>query len=301
MDQHPNSRKITIRRLDDFLTRQQGATVQGWLSESKEGIGAYFQTLNSPVIGTGLEVREQELLLPGMLDFDNPKDRGFREALRKFYNSINTKVPYNGGITLEIGLTEDNSKPLSETNMPINLSEYIRYRHALKHPWVAANLTEGKGNQVKRFYIWDPESVKRQRVSDAEVKDKALKYYLALDKEEKLDMMLIMFNEDIRKFEDIGDKRAKLKELTDKKPVEFVNNHEKDHFEERYWIRLFVLNGVFKKVGESFYDVSNMEFIGGDEEEAIMSYKDPNKVEMVRIWKAKVQEAMKKKAKAKGK
>lgn len=290
--QQPNSRQVKIYRLSDFLTRAQGSQIQDFLSLSKEGIGAYFQP-NSPAIGTGLTNKEIELLMPILLQV-SADDKTFRAEVNKFFNSIDTKVDFQYGTTLEIGLEDDNAAPVSEKNMPINIMEYIRYRHALKHPQVSADKESGHGNQTKRFYIFDPEAVSKLQDQAVVDSDKALETYLAIAKDEKkVDILLTLFGEDVRKYGKLTDKQKKLREIADKKPGEFIKTAEGDHIEDRAWVRQMVLADQIKVIGGSYHIKSSMQFLGKSEEEAIMTLKSPDMTEVVMILKGNTQENLK--------
>lgn len=291
-----NSRKVKIYRLSDFLTRAQGNQIQDFLSMSHEGIGAYFQP-NSPAIGTGLTNTEVEVLMPIMLQV-SVDDKTFRAEVNKFFNSIDTKVDFTHGTELEIGLEKDNNAPISEKNLPINTMEYIRYRHACKHPQVALSKEAGHGNQLKRFYIYDPEAVAKQQDKAVVDADRALEKYLSIAKDEKqVDIALTLLGEDIRTFAKPTDKQKKLREFADKQPAKFLEAAEGDHIEDKASFRQMKLADQILEVAGSFYIKSNKQFLGKSEDEAIMTLKSPDMSEMLLVLKGNTQENMQRNAK----
>ena len=301
MDKHPNSRTVTIHRLPDFITRAQGGQIQDFLAQSSEAIGAYFEK-NSPAIGSGLTRPEIDLLLPELLQIDK-QDRTYNKEVSKFFNSMNTKVPFTGGITLEIGLTEDNNKPLSDTNRPIDTMEYIRYRHAKNHPEVSETREAGYGNQTKKYYIFDPTLADQKQLETSSLIDQALLKYLEIkDEESKLDIVLIMFSEDPRKYKRLVDKQTKVREFADKQPKTFMDHLNTTGVEDLAWIKQMIRVGLVKDIAGKLYVTSSSEYLGASEKEAVMTLNSPDFKEISLILKGGVQEAQKKElAKSRGK
>src|SRR5690606_19206039 len=117
-------------------------------------VGPYYQ---GRVPGSGLTFQEQKLLLPDVIGVE-ANDKDFRREVEKFYHEILTKIP-DAGIELEIGLENDN-EPLSESNMPLNIKDYVIYRHIINSPQVAKDKdTADRWGHLKPFYIEDQEKV----------------------------------------------------------------------------------------------------------------------------------------------
>ena len=121
---HPNSRIITLYRKDSFLMNAQKGSAPEFLEMAKQSLGSYWDNSFSSVVGSGLNFTEQKLLMPTLVDCE-PSDRNFRTKCSEYFASIATKVPYGKGRDLEIGLETSNNEDLSETNMPLNLPDYV--------------------------------------------------------------------------------------------------------------------------------------------------------------------------------
>src|SRR6187551_879291 len=147
---HANSKKVTIFRSGSFMSRAQGADTDEYFSMGKVSVDSYFEKKDSRRVATGLSFEEEELLLPSFVDA-SPQEREFRKNVSAFYTDISTKIPYPGGITLEIGLSSNNDKPVSKDNMPLDTMDFIRWRHAKGHPFMAASKEEAEGNQMKNI------------------------------------------------------------------------------------------------------------------------------------------------------
>ncbi|MGL1311167.1 hypothetical protein ACSTKO_24345, partial [Vibrio parahaemolyticus] len=81
--------------------------------------------------------------------------------------------------------------------MPIEISEYITYRHALAHPLVAASKQEADNNMLKEYYIFDAQAQEDAEIEENTTKDEALAVYLKISKEPtKIDMLLTLLGTD---------------------------------------------------------------------------------------------------------
>jgi len=302
---HPNSKRITIFRAGSFLENAQ-KEAQDFMSMSKKSIGSYFAGNLGPAVGTGLSFDEVDVLLPLLIDV--PKDdRIFREKVTDFYTKLCTTVPYGTGKELEVGLELDNEKPVTYTNtegkrnLPIHLQDYIRYRHAIKHPQVAADIAEARGNMLKQFYVFDPEATKVENAQAGRVRDEAIKEYMTMKIDiDKVGAMLTLLGTDIRaaEFQGVGREDAltnKLYSYVSAAPDEFLKIVKVDHFDIRVLIRRMLATEVIRRIGAQLVDRETGAILGHTEEEAIFWLQDKENSDKVSFLKAKLQEAMKKK------
>lgn len=303
-NRHINSKRITILRKGTFMEGAQTGAAE-FMSMSKKSIGSYFESKSGKGIGCGLSFEERELLMPRIIDIPK-EDRGFLPGVKAFFESLVTHVPYEHGVELEIGLTIDNKLPITfwheaqeRFNLPIAPMDYIRYRHAQKHPRVSPSVQDAKGNMLVDFYIYDPASTLVENVELSNTKDKALKIYMKLREErnpEKIDMMLTLMEKDPREFTGIGkdDEKAEfLRNAADTRAVDFVAAHEGKHFEEEYLLRSMLNVGVVRQIGNQFINKETGKIIGNTREEALYFFKDPVHSDQISILKAQMQEALK--------
>lgn len=301
MTKDPNSRKITIFRTNSFLDEAQKKSAPDFVSQSKQSLGSYWENSHSKGIGSGLTFAEQKLLMPHVIDSE-VTDKDFRKKCTDFFAEIKTTVPYEKGVELEIGL-EDNTKPLGaelkdgSLNLPINIFEFVKYRHALAHPEVAVDAKTGKGNQLKKYYIFDAQATIDENKNLADAKDKALQLYLTVKKDlKKVDMLLTLLGIDPRTMKGANEealKTAALKEKADTEAAKFVSLYEDKFFEEQYVIQSMINTGVLKKAGETIIDPNMGTTIGHNLDEAIAWFKDEkNNSEQIVILKAKMQEGL---------
>lgn len=295
MELHPNSKKITIFRAGSFITNAQ-SSAQEFMALSKRSIGSYWQSSQSKGIGSGLSFEEIDLLMPRVLDIPK-EDRTFRQAVRNYFASLVTTVPYGKGRELEIGLSKSNSVPLSENNLPIKIDEYIRYRHAIGHPRVSMNLEQAKGDKSKEFYIFDKEKAIENNATKDALNDEALGYYMAVRNDPaKINQLLTLLNIDPKSIKGKDAPAVRLQKLREKAvndSATFVKIYKIDNFEDRFLIQSMLNAGILKKIGEQIVDRETSEIIGHTLEEAVFTLKDKTKSGMVTILKQRLQEANK--------
>lgn len=302
-EKHANSKRIIVFRAGNFLDNAQ-TQAQEFMSMSKKSIGTYFASNLGSAIGTGLEFDEIDTLMPLVIDI--PKDdRTFRPGVTAFFSNIVTNIPYGTGRELEIGLKLDNSKPVTfvdsegKKNLPIHIQDYLRYRHLLRHPLVAASKLDALNDMTKQFYIFDQASVNEENASARKVSDEAIALYLAIKKDpEKVEAMLTLMGTDIRIYhgpdaEDL--KLQKLYEYADKSATEFNKIYKADEFELRFTVQKMVNTGVIRRIGAQFVDKETGGVLGHNTEEVIYYLKDQQNSANVAIMKGKMQEAMKQK------
>lgn len=296
---NPNSKIIEIYRKPTLLSQAQPKDTEAYFANSNVSIGSYFEK-GSQKIGSGLDFSEEALLLPFMIDIPS-EDREFRKKVSEFYAEITTTVPYTTGTKLEIGLTQSNEKVLGKENMPINLMEYLRYRHAKNHPWVAASKEVGEGDQMKLFYIFDKQNMQAKNTEALNNKDAAMQVYLTIKKKpEVVDHMLTLMGTDPREFKGLKNEEAlkieKLNEYVNTKPAIFLKIYEGGDIEIKYRIETMVKVKVLKKIGDKYIDPQGKdgqdEIIANTLDELIWFMKDEVNSATVATLKARMQEGM---------
>lgn len=308
---HPNSKKVTILRKSSFAESSQVNAAE-FMSMSKKSIGTYYESKSAVFIGSGLNFAEKDLLMPKMIDIPK-EDRTFSAEVKKFFEGISTKVPYEHGLELEIGMTIDNKKPptyyvdekitgedgiektIRTYNWPINLMDFIRYRHALGHPHVAPSLAEAKGNVLIQYYVFDPLASRDEETRFSDTKDRALTFYMAIKgNQEKVDQLLIVLGIDPRDFPAAGDRVEQLRKKADEKPATFISEYEDGMFEQKYLLRGMMKTGLIKKIGNQYVNNETGKSIGNNEQEALYYFTDPDNNDKAAILKGNLQEEMKK-------
>jgi hypothetical protein len=303
MQPHRNSRSITIFRAGSFLSRAQGKEIDDFFANSKRSIGSYWESVSSKRIASGMTFEEEEVLLPLVIDC-TAEDREFRKKVALFYGDIDTQVPYNGGVTLEIGLKLDNTKPLhkdkdpEKSNLPLEVMDYIRWRHAIKHPQVAPTKEAADGNPMAEFYLFDKSDTIKKNTKKSDEKDAAMEIFLAIKAvPEKIDMMLTLLGIDPREFTGKDADALKLEALrkvAEDKAEQFTTIYQGENLEVRSWIKTMINTGVLKVIGDKYYDKETNKLLANSLEEFTVYFLDDDNSDMVTTLKARMQEAKKK-------
>jgi len=312
-EKHINSRIVTIRRAPSFISKAQGIEVKDFMTSAIQEIGSYFEGGGSTRIGSGLTITEEKILLPEHIGISSEDKEYFKER-NKFYVNFYTKVPADG-IKLEIGLTQDNNKPIhvdktdpEKSNLPINLLEYLRYKHALSHPWVAKSELAGKGNQIQKFFVDDPVTASQGKSDTTAMKDEALTFYLQVKSNpEKVNSLLTLLGVDYRDVvgqtpEQTTQLRVdKLRGLVDTRAKDFNDLNKDKNFDVKYKVQMMINTEVLKKVGAKYLITENGESLGNYEELVEFLKDTTTNSDVIGVLNAKLQEAMKgnKKVKAK--
>lgn len=295
--EHKNSKIVTIFRAGSFLSRAQNKEVDDFLSTAKRSIGSCWESASSKKVGTGLDFNEEALLLPLVLDVP-AEDREFRKKVTQFYVDIDTQVPHKTGKALEVGLLESNEKSVGAKNMPINIMDYLRYRQIMIHPKVALTKDDAEGNPLKEFYIFDKTDTIKKNIKAIDEKDAAFTIYLEVkNNPEKVKELLTVLGVDPREFtgSDVDKLRSEaLRKKAEDDPATFCKTYKEEDLEIRAWIKAMVNTEVFKLIGAKIVDGETNKLVGNNVEEVIFYFKDDENSDMVGMYKARLQEAMRK-------
>lgn len=294
---HENSIKVKIHRASSFLGRAQGPDVQAFMGYSKASIGSYFASGNSKKIGSGLDYEEEELLLPEFLDV-NAAHPEFRNKVSQFYIDLDTQVPFGDGLELEIGLKESNSKPVSKENRPIDSMNYLRYRHAINHPYVAKTKEEADSNPQKQFYIFNPMELDKKQQAKNDERDAATQIFLEIKGQpEKVKMMLTLLGTNIKEFSGKNASQQMsdaLRKLSETKPGIFVSTFRKKDIELEFLVQRMVDTKILKMIAGKYYDTEALDptksLLASSTEEMVHFFKDPDHSKEAITYRARLQE-----------
>jgi hypothetical protein len=316
MDKHPNSKIITIMRTESFQDAVQTGA-KDFMSMSIKSIGSYWKSVNARIIGTGLDFNEQETLLPHVINCE-AHDRDFKKSVAAFYSDLLTKIPFSTGRDLEIGMLVDNSLPMgariinkdgknvvttdekefknAKLNLPIEIMDYIRYRHAKEHPQVAPDRDSALGDSLKLYFIFDPEVADKSTALKTSTRDAAMQVYLTVkDNTDKVDAMLLLLGVDPRDFTGASapsQKAQRLRVFADTESEKFNRILGLDNFELRVKIEGFLVTGVFKKQGDRIFEASTNKLIAVNMDEAVKTLQDPAYSENLTMWSGAYQDIM---------
>lgn len=295
---HPNSRKVTILRSNNFLSdAQKDPSAQEYIEAASRPLGPYYENHAAGTIGSGMHPSEIAIILPHIISIE-ASDKDFKKEVFKYFNELVTKVPATSGLDLEVGLFLDNDKPVSEANLPLSPVDYVRWRHAKNHPWVADNREAARRDSKKYFYIYDKEAHNKIEQDKLVIQDKADEIYLKMKNNAgKVEQMLVRFGLDPRDFmgrQKNQQQQQALKKLTQDKASKFIEYYEEERFEQQYWLRAMVAAGVVKQIGTAYVDANNNKKLGHSELETLLFLEDKKNADVVSVLKSNTQEILSK-------
>lgn len=293
---HKNSKIVYLRRLPLVIHESNVDLQNDYFAFASRSVGgAFAKDSDRPL--TGLTIGEENLLLPLVLNIPK-EDRDFRQKVTDYYHSITTRVKGGDeGTSLEIGL-EFGGDEISEdgkflNNPPLNVGQYLAYKHAIVHPEVAESKLAGKGNSMKYYYVYDPATVTQDNVDLSDLKDKAVEAYLQVKKDKKkVDMYLTLLDVKLGSLNE-GEKILKLREIAEKKPAAFNKVHSDKNKAIAYFIDQVTLYKIFTKVGTRYLATESGEELGRDRKETIQYLKDSKNTLQLNTFKGQLRDALK--------
>jgi hypothetical protein len=278
--------------------------VKEYFDMTYRAIGAYPRIVGK-IPESGLTHKEEQILMPGLVGYEHT-DRDFRKEVNNFFNNINTRVPAEG-LKLNIGL-EDDSMPLSTNNYPINIEQYVRYRHALKNPQVGKNREEAERYQHIKFYIVDQAEETLTASKMLAVEDEAQIRYLEIRKDpRKVEMVLTLLNIDTRNMSN-DDMMLELKRQSSSDPnqPDTMNEQKLDRFikickdrdmQVKYDIFQMISVGVLERVSRKILDKETGVILGNNLRETVLYFRDKANAKQVNYYMAELDERRRKESK----
>jgi len=253
-------------------------------SNAINSLGSYW---DGKIIGSGLTLEEMQFLLPSVIGIpaNNPS---FIKEVTKYY--VDYEVVFKGdskeSIDLAISL-QDDSKPLSEKNLPVNIDDYLKYRFLRNHPEIAHSL-EAARHFGKRYVLTDDvteETAKRLKLQEEERAD-TLYYGLKDDKENTKRVALLLGISDFGKSH--SDLLAELKIEKNKNQKKFISILEDEKLELKALIKKAEQRNVVKLINTTYFlSEENIE-LGLGMEEVVLHLSSKEGKENLMLIKARL-------------
>lgn len=227
----------------------------------------------------GVEGEEAKKIMNGVLDV-SPDHVDWPKHEKRFWSDLVIKVPFEG-VQLEIGVDEDGK--------PYNIDHYLKYRFALKHPYVADNEQKASGRQ--RFYFVDAEKNVREKNKKIQIRKDADKEFIkASSDEKKMDWLLRVLSKQNPDKLTREQKENSLYDLKDKDPAKFFKVATDKDLELKAEIESMIEAGVLRKIGNQVIYID--EVLGEDMKDTIVYLKNKKNSGTLTILRAKLKEAI---------
>lgn len=300
---------VFIRRIYNFLQEQNlSDDTRDYFDSGIKVIGSQWRVTGS-IHESGMTREEEQIVLPEIIGhyggYTDPRDRGeFMQKRENFYiNKVVTKVP-GEGLRLEVGL-EKPDEPLSENNLPKNVMDYVRWRHAAAHPLVGLDLAQAEASPgIIKFYIDDQKASVEAAKELNDWEDKALIIYSdAVRNFDKTEMLLTLMGQNIENFDE-SEYTLRLKKIAtlDDNLSDAANLHRLKRFvavagdkdmQNNYEIIQMISADILQKHGMRIVIGETGAEIGATMKEAVLWMKDKKNAKQVNILKAQYSELAK--------
>lgn len=226
----------------------------------------------------GLE-SDEEYIIAGYLGMA-PDEKDFPQTVRDFWANVRVNVPMDGKV-LNIGM--DNNQPY----VPI---DYIIYKWAKKHPYVASSREEMLDNSRYQYYIHDPEIATAKENEKVELKMKAYKEFILIkDDEDKINRLIRLITDSDPESMSLKQKQNLLSSEIDIDPKKFFITVTDKNLETKAIISELVSENIVTKIGNQHYFIDQK--LGDTLEEAVLFFNDKKRSDVVTLLKAKLQQS----------
>lgn len=241
----------------------------------------------------------------------SPNDPTFRRSVEEYWASIGRPVPpdesylkaHEQGIKFEIRfnvvgaarkermnrlervkdkmelldkfLLEKSDNGFSAQLQSDSVSDYLLLNYALKYSKVANSYEDINKSPKIEFYIFEKAVSITNHLSLIDLRAKAMTLYKDLEgNSRKIDAVLLMFNEDLNKFETQVDKLLRIDELYNTAPIEnmktFVKFAEDKTWETKYLIKSAIADNKLRTLANSTAIYYEDILIGSTLEDAVL-------------------------------
>ena len=264
-----SSRKVVLKRKANATNLPEHV-----YAEAKRKIGSTFSSNGDSQ--TGLSFAEQKKYMPQIIGVD-AGDINFMKEVKKYFHNMTVTIE-STGTDLEVG-TDENGEPL-------NLMDYIRWKFACAHPYVAQDEKEMKSNRGYKYFIYDTKIEKVKQLSGVRKRKEAYKEFIEVTSNvSKMDQLLQVYGYEPKTMDE-AQKEITLEGEVEADPTQFLGYATDKNLEHQAFVNDCLTREVLRKVGNTILngDVS----LGDSMEEAILFIKDKKNSDVLTTLKARL-------------
>lgn len=240
------------------------------------------KVLSSVYVGQGplkgLEGDEEKQWLSKHLGMD-PDERDFPRVARDFWANLRVEIPTEGKV-LNIAKVEDR---------PANLYDYIVFKWAKKHPFVADTRDDMLDNSKYQYYVHDPEIATQKENEIVSFKMKSYDKFIRIkDDEQQVNRVIRLLTDSDPESMSLKQKQNLLANEIDSNPKRFFVIATDKHLETKAIISEMISHGIINKIGNQHYFID--EKLGDTTDEAVKYFNDKKNSKTTTLLKAKLQE-----------
>ena len=227
----------------------------------------------------GCTPAEEKELMQEILDV-SPEHVDWPKHSKTFWAELTVPVGFTG-VELEVGL--------DESGKPLSIMDYLKYKFALKHPYVALTREEMESDFNKRFYIQDLSREDKVKNNGIQFKKDADKEFIKLSGNPKnmRRVLRLLSNTNPARMTDEQVENS-LYELKNAKTKKFLKIAKDKNLEIKAEIEEMVSASVLRKIGNQIIFID--EVLGNTLEDTVVYLKDKKNSGTLTILRAKLKE-----------
>jgi hypothetical protein len=227
----------------------------------------------------GCTPAEEKELMQEILDV-SPEHVDWPKHSKTFWAELTVPVGFTG-VELEVGL--------DESGKPLSIMDYLKYKFALKHPYVALTKEEMESDFNKRFYIQDLSREDKVKNNGIQFKKDADKEFIKLSGNPKnmRRVLRLLSNTNPARMTDEQVENS-LYELKNAKTKKFLKIAKDKNLEIKAEIEEMVSASVLRKIGNQIIFID--EVLGNTLEDTVVYLKDKKNSGTLTILRAKLKE-----------
>lgn len=229
----------------------------------------------------GLDGEKEKELLSSYLGVDR-EEKDFPKITRSFWADLRVEIPSEGKVLNISTRDEDGENPL-------NPGDYIIYKWAQKHPYVAPNKKEMLDNSKYQFYIHDPEIEVGHENQKIQFKKKAYEQFILMgDDDEKLDFVIRLLTDSDPNQLSVKQKQNYVDTIIEDNPKQFYVTATDKHLQTKALVAELVSANIINKIGNQHYFID--EKLGDTIDDTVKYFNDKKNSQTVNTLKAKLEE-----------
>ena len=220
------------------------------------------------------------------------------EAIEKKYASVNrnNSAELRKALQEKINAIDSVEREKAKYGYPLNVEDYLMYRHCLLYSDVAKDMAYINGEQNIRFYIKDNKKEEERKRKQHELANKAMSNYVVLLSDEALfDAVYVQYCVTAAKpilssmLKDRMDREIELRQFATDYPDKFNKIYSNKDVRTIADIEMLIARGeLIKSEYNQNITTPDGELIGANMTEALAWFKNPENISAVNAYKAKL-------------
>lgn len=278
------SREVWIKRRYTKPILPEEDMLENSSTNYKVYLGAAYAGFGSSVLlgRTIWDDEEQEKKIMSQIIGVSPTSQEWDTALNKYWKNFLVSIPFEGK-KLEAGVEH-----ISDTvYRPLNVEDYVIYRYAIKHGWVANSRADVNKSKNIMFFIWDAKEEQRDKMRALAIKDKAYAVRMEVSGDYTKGAAVIQIGTGKTGLSP-DDLKLELAAFSTEQPAKFLKIAQDADLMDKAFIETAVFKGIFIRPVNSTIIIYENTPIGNNLDEAVAWLRNSANAATKSIVEAKV-------------